>query len=378
MQVDERRDHSFTIPRPLLSQSIGVPNACTQCHGEQEGRDDEWAAKQLKAWGLKGDKNHWATLSHRSQRGDILITRALTDLVNDVSQPAIVRASLLDQIANFPSRVSIETAQKHLTDENPMVRQAAVHVLEVLPLETRWQLLSPYLRDKSRSVRFQLAETLAEILSGVGFLLPTVDRADLERLVEEYRDSLAVSADSPATQLAIATLELRLGNIDAADKAYFQALRIEPNYVPALLNTSDHYRNSGRDQEAESLLEKALHIAPDSAAVQHSYGLLVIRKGNYEAALPFLKLAAELPDARARYAYVYGVALDHRGRTQEAVKSLVAATRRWPSQYELLMTLVLYLEKTGDGLSIYQYVSQLSAIAPGSPEVKQLVKKYSH
>lgn len=44
MQVDARRDHSFRIPRPDLSDTLGTPNACTGCHRK---RGADWAARQI-------------------------------------------------------------------------------------------------------------------------------------------------------------------------------------------------------------------------------------------------------------------------------------------------------------------------------------------
>jgi len=374
MQVDDRRDHSFTIPRPDLSRTLEVPNACISCHA---GKNDTWASEQLIKWDIKpGDVSlgdaHWANLNQRAQAGDVLVTRALTRLVDEANAANIVRASLLEQLAVFPSRVSVETAQKSLQDKSPMVRRAAVRSLQALPPEARWQLLSPHLQDESRSVRFQLAETLADVL----IQMPPEQQAALASIIEEYRASLAVSEDSPATQSAIAQLELNLGNTKAAEKAYLQALRIEPNYVPVLLNMADFYRSTNREADAKKLLKRALKVAPDSGAAQHSYGLLLIRKGDYKEALPHLKMAIEQTDAQARYAYVYAVALDELGQTKEAVKTLKAATNRWPNQYDLLMTLVFYLEKTGDTFSIYKYISQLTAIAPADPAVKKLVERY--
>ncbi len=35
MGVDLRRDHSFRVPRPDLTETIGVPNTCNACHTEQ-------------------------------------------------------------------------------------------------------------------------------------------------------------------------------------------------------------------------------------------------------------------------------------------------------------------------------------------------------
>ena len=38
MQVDERRDHSLRIPRPDLTVSSAVPNACNDCHTDQSAK----------------------------------------------------------------------------------------------------------------------------------------------------------------------------------------------------------------------------------------------------------------------------------------------------------------------------------------------------
>ena len=47
MVVDDRRDHSFKIPKPHLSQSLDSPNACTQCH---QDKDNQWAATAISSW----------------------------------------------------------------------------------------------------------------------------------------------------------------------------------------------------------------------------------------------------------------------------------------------------------------------------------------
>ncbi len=387
MQVDARRDHSFTIPRPALSSELDVPNACTTCHedgpandAESAGspvKDNAWAARILNSWNVQtdspqGDK-HWSRLNHRAQQGDILVTRELVKAIEQQPLADLIRASMLQQLSAIPSRVGAESAQLNLQDKSPLVRRAAVIALQGLAPSMRWQILSPYLQDASRSVRFQLADALADVL----IQLPVNQRAGLAKLIAEYRESLQLSIDAPATQVAIANLEIQLGNIDAAIVAFRQALRIEPYYVPALINLADYFRSSGAESEVRPLLEKALSFAPDSGAVQHSYGLFLIRNKNYEAALEHLDIALKQVDAQPRYAYVYAVALENQGRIEEAVKTLKAATTRWPNQYELLMTLVIYLEKTGDTSGLYPYLSALTAIAPSAPDVRRLVSKYA-
>ena len=47
MVVDPRHDHSFRVPRPDLTVKLGVPNACTGCHGDKPA---QWAAEQVQKW----------------------------------------------------------------------------------------------------------------------------------------------------------------------------------------------------------------------------------------------------------------------------------------------------------------------------------------
>ena len=47
MVVDKRHDHSFRIPRPDLSVTLGTPNACNDCHTDKPA---DWAAAAIARW----------------------------------------------------------------------------------------------------------------------------------------------------------------------------------------------------------------------------------------------------------------------------------------------------------------------------------------
>ena len=68
MIVDERRDHSFRVPRPDLSVSIGTPNACTQCHRD---RSADWAAQSVAGWFPDGRQTrpHYGTALYAGRTG---------------------------------------------------------------------------------------------------------------------------------------------------------------------------------------------------------------------------------------------------------------------------------------------------------------------
>ena len=50
---DPRHDHSIRIPRPDLSATLGVPNACNQCHTKQTAKWAADAVAKLQAFFLQ-------------------------------------------------------------------------------------------------------------------------------------------------------------------------------------------------------------------------------------------------------------------------------------------------------------------------------------
>ena len=66
MRIDDRRDHSFRIPRPDLSVQLGTPNVCTGCH---QGRTPRWAAEILTKWYGAKTTPHFATILAAGRAG---------------------------------------------------------------------------------------------------------------------------------------------------------------------------------------------------------------------------------------------------------------------------------------------------------------------
>ncbi len=157
---------------------------------------------------------------------------------------------------------------------------------------------------------------------------------------------------------------------------YLQALEIEPAYVPAMVNLADWYRSQAREIEAGEMLTRAVLVAPDSAMAQHALGLQLVRSGNYDKALSHLQLAAQQEESQPRYHYVYAVALESQGQMEKSIQSLARAVEQWPNQYDLLFTLINFMEKQGRLAETGEYISQLSRIAPASPQVKNLVARF--
>ena len=369
MQVDWRADHSFSIPDPALSEITGSTDACAGCH---EGKSTNWAAGQLEEWGVQPRQQRWALLNHGMERQDML---AFLDFAQQPPEPNLTslrRASLLVKAGAFPSRLAAETAARSLDDPDPLLRRAAVGALQSMPPDLRWQRLSPLIEDPVRSVRFDVAGALADIAPQ----LNVADGARLEKLLDEYRAYLQFSADSPSGQLALGNLDASLGFSILAENAYLRALEIEPGFVPALINLADIYRSTGRDPESRKLLTRALEIAPDSANVNHAYGLYLVRSGRTSEALTYLAAATELEDTSPRHIYVYAVALDSTGQTGSAIRLIDSASADWPNNLDLSFLQVAYMDKTGSTAGIHRYLSVLARVAANSPQVQGWMRKY--
>jgi len=364
MGVDDRRDHSFVIPRQT-AESDATPSPCANCHTAESS---SWINQGIKTIA----KDHWSHANTKSRNFNMHSVRGLAAYAADENLAPIVRATLIEQLANYPSRFTLEAVTQALTNKDPMIRGAAIAALRFLPAVDRWTLLKPFANDESKTVRFQVAATMADALPA----LPETTRAQLASLIREYTQALKITEDSPATQMAQANLAMQQNQLAEAERHFQRALQISPAFVPALLNFAEFLRATGRNDASTPHLLKALSVAPDSATTQHAWGLHLIRQQRIQDALPFLKNAAIIEDAQPRFSYVYAVALDSIDATDLAIEHLKASDERWPNQIDTLRTLLIYADKQNQLASNMQYLSKLSALSPSSPLVRKLMQKY--
>jgi tetratricopeptide (TPR) repeat protein len=326
MVVDPRRDHSFRVPRPDLSVRLGTPNACGNCHANKPAR---WAADKVRQWyghDPKGYQNYAEAL-HAARTGSTDAEARLLALLRDKDQPAIARASAAAELGHWLSENSLPALAGALGDTDPQVRAAAVEALASLPPDQLWQLAHPLLRDPARAVRMLAASALAGISAEQ---VPTGERADFGRAIDEYLASLRFNADEPAAQINLGNFHAARGEFAEAEQSYREALAIDPDWLPAYVNLADLYRQTNRDREGEALLREGMARQPKAAVLHHSLGLLQVRQKHLPEALASLKRAMELAPDDARFSYVYAVALHGAGHTREAKATIEASLKRAP------------------------------------------------
>jgi tetratricopeptide (TPR) repeat protein len=269
---------------------------------------------------------------------------ALLGLAADPARPAILRASAALAGGAFPSGEALQGLAPLLGADDALVRAAAARSLDWLPTEQRYALLKHLVGDPSRSVRLATARQLAGLAPEN---LPQAEAQALATLRREYLASLQHNADLPEGQMNLGLYYANSGDPVAGEQAYRRALKLSPAFVPALLNLADLYRANGLDQQARPLLQQAIDRAPAEAAPQHAMGLLLVRRGELDAALEHLERATTLAPENVRYAYVYGVGLWEAGRREAAIATLEAALAAHPGNRDLQSALSSY--RKGDG-----------------------------
>jgi len=369
MQVDPRHDHSLRIPRPDRTRTLGVPNACEACHAKQS---PEWAEAAIRAAhpqpkpGFQGFAEAFAAAS----RGEPGAPPQLRALVNDASQPAIVRASAAQRLGARLDPAALDTLAGALRDPDPLVRFGATEAAVHADPAQRARLLAPVLDDPVRAVRVEAARALAAAPTEG---LRAAQQAALRTGVDEWIAVQRFNADRPEAHTNLAGLYAERGASEAALDALARALALDPGFSPALVNRADLLRALGREDEAAAALREAVARQPQDAALAYALGLSLIRQGRREEGVDALARAARLAPEDPRFAYVYAVGLHDLGRTREAEQALEQLLRAHPNDADALFALVSYLQEAGDAKRALPHARRLARLVPDDPRLRSLV-----
>lgn len=370
MVVDPRHDHSFRVPRPDLSVTLGTPNACTDCHKDKPAA---WAAAAVERWHGPDRKgvHTYATAFHAARTGRPEARDLLLKVANDPATPALARATSLLFLQGRPSAEVESAMTRGLSDPDVMVRMAALGSLEGLPRDQRWRRGAPALSDPVRSVRIQAASTLAE---GPPPGATAAERTAFESAMAEYIASERFNADRAEGRSNLARLFVRQGKTAEAEREYLASFELGFSISPRV-DLADLYRTLGREADAEMLLRQTITMAPTAAAPRHALGLALVRARRYGEALDALKRAAELEPNQSRYAYVYAVALDSAGRSAEAQGVLERALETSPSDVAILSMLLQGALRSRDARRALPYAERLRILLPDDRSLGDIVRQ---
>jgi tetratricopeptide (TPR) repeat protein len=371
MQVDSRHDHSLRIPRPDRTLSLGVPNACNQCHKDH---DAQWALTRIREWvsvPLPGYQDFAEALYAGEQATADARTLLLSVAGNSQQQP-IARASAVTLLARYPGPRTDELLHGALRDEDSLVRDAAVDALGSAPPEERLRWLMPLAFDPVRSIRIDVAQALAGVPVDN---TSAEERAALSHATNEFLAAQNFNGDRPDAHGNLGVYYAVSGQQQRGVAELRKALAIDPTFVPASINLADLYRAGGDESQAESVLRAALHKNGKVASLHYALGLSLARQQRATEAIGELHQAWQLAPDQARYAYVYGVALHSAGRAAEAIKELADSHKRFPGDVQILQALITMERDLGQHVQARTYAQQLVQMAPDDPQAQALLRE---
>jgi Flp pilus assembly protein TadD len=368
MVVDPRHDHSFRIPRPDLSVTLGVPNACTRCHTD---RPPGWAAKQVETWYGRTPRGHqqYAEALQAGTTGVPDSAGKLLAIAGNSVHPAIARATALERLGPGPAVPYV--VRTSLKDPDPLVRRAAARAMQDAEPALRVELLAPLLDDAVRTVRLEAARALAGVPAN---RLTQRQRAAVDRGLAEYVAVQRFDADRPESHLNLGLLYAVQQRPVDAEAALKTALELDPRFTPAAVNLAELYRAAGRETDGERVLRTALAYDGTSAALRHVLGLLLVRQKRTREALAELEAAARLAPRSGRYGYVHAIALHDTGDVTAARQALARVLGHHPFDRDTLHAAITYALEQGDAAQALLHARRLAELEPSNAEARKLIE----
>jgi predicted Zn-dependent protease len=138
---------------------------------------------------------------------------------------------------------------------------------------------------------------------------------------------LAEQPRDPAMRMHLADLALREKDYRSAFGLYQEVIGITPNN-PIALNNLAWVAGELGDARAIGYAERALKLAPNSANVLDTMGVLLVKQGDPKQGITYIERARSIDPKRAEYQLSYARALIALGQKDAARKELEALAQR--------------------------------------------------
>jgi len=349
MGVDDRRDHSFKIPRPDVSSEFDTPNACVSCHDE---KSNQWAEQVLASWHgkvkpLSLTRHNYYRL-HRGQRISLVQHLAI---IADQQIDVITRATAISLLNQTTNELNAAELTPYFTHREQLLRLAAAVSAVLLPIEQRIKFITPLLKDRFKAVRVAAARSLID--SGI-----TVQQLPVLKLAfSELELTNKVSSWRGEGRLNQGSVEFGTGQLDAALQSFMAAINIDPYFEAGYVNLAQFYRAQQQAAQEQSVLVRGMSTLPTSAALQYAYALSLVRQQQHPKALPFFERAMTLQPAEPQYIYAYVLALDGQNEVAMALAKLQQLIVKHPHSQQL-KELGLYLANKERNRQAYDWFNR--------------------
>lgn len=290
-------------------------------------------------------------------------------MAGDDLYPAIVRATALSLLGQYPGEESRAATHRALSDEEAILRYTAVEQVSAESPDLLASRVAPLLFDPVRAVRMLAASRLAGMPNEH---MKPYQRVALDEALKEHIEAMQYSLDFSFAGHNLGNLYSQLGDLEKAETYYRSAVEIDDLFYPAKVNLAVLYNSSGRNDEAEALLREVVEDYPQMYDAAYSLGLLLAELNRFPEAAEFLSRASEgMPD-HSRVHYNLGLTLQYLGRISEAEAALMKALEVETVNLDYLYALADHYIKRNDYLKALELAERISVTHPDHPLGREL------
>ncbi|MBW2407184.1 MAG: tetratricopeptide repeat protein [Deltaproteobacteria bacterium] len=367
MGIDYRPDHSFRVPRPDLSITIGGPDACKRCHYD---KSSQWSDETLTKWFGPGRRRHYGAIIDAGRKNQPNVGKDLIRLALDPLYPVIVRATAISLLTAYPGEESTQAIKLALMDDEALIRRTAVETIAPIHQEEKSELITPLLYDPVKAVRIEAARRLAE--DPKKRLDPDQGKV-FKSVLEEYISSMKFSADFSFGRYNLGNLYVAMNQPEEAIGNYLAAIKIDSLFYPAKVNLAMFYNQKGENDKAEVLLREVVQEHPEMHEIAYSLGLLLAEMKQFDPAAIYLEKAAKGMPERARVHYNLGLLLQHLQKDEKAEEALLKALEIDPNSMEYLYALADFYLKRNKFQKAKHMAQQMVVKHPNEPIGQELL-----
>ena len=338
MGVDFRRDHSFRIPRPDLSDKMGTPNACNRCHTD---KTNQWSQDYIEKWFGQSRPFEFGEAFFAAIGQDTAADKKLYGIINDDLYPTSIKSVAISYLSN--SAKNDDLIRQSLQNIEPSVRITAINKLN-LKTENDLQKLLPLLNDETKAVRIEVSKRLSSLDPN---LIPESYKEVYSRVNAERLDVLEYNADFPTGKYNLANYYLQEKDYKKAEYFYLEAIKQDNELYMAKLNLGNLYSIVGEPLKAEKILEDLVLSNPDNGAALYNFGLILSENHKYQKSLEYLIKASSLLTSNGRVDYNIAMLYDFFGDKAKTEEYLLNAIKKEDTNYSNYTNLLNFYAQNG-------------------------------
>ena len=337
MGNDFRRDHNFRSPRPDVSMRIGSPDACTTCHDDI---NQEEAVEILKEWYPGSLENEsYGDLFYKIAKGDESAVDELIPYLSDTSKSSMVRASAIEYISrtnNLDGRFAIEDQLQNI---DPLIRYSAVQNYWNPDVNKAISKMEESLKDSLESIR------IAALINLYSYGYQGKDSISMQQIdivSKEYVSYLKHTSDFAVSRHNLGVYYARNGDRKAGVTNLKEAIAIDNQYYPAMVELALLYSQQGNNELAKKWLVQAIKVNPTDTRTLRYLGLLYAELKEYKQAADYFKKLIELDPSSPRNYYNLAFIEQELNHPKEAEENFLEAVSLDPTNSDYLYALAYF------------------------------------